>query len=101
MIRRKKQGNDFLNGQVIRKNPDCIYVGQINLLPTDKFEKEMWRKDGTKVVDPFKANGDLTKEGLSTFFANSTPTSIASRTLARPVVSKNESTGECQSDAVV
>ena len=29
------------------------------------------------------------------------PTSIASRTLARPVVSKNESTGECQSDAVV
>ena len=29
------------------------------------------------------------------------PTSIASRTLARPVVSKNESTGECQSDAVI
>ncbi len=28
-------------------------------------------------------------------------TSIASRTLARPVVSKNESTGESQSDAVV
>ena len=28
-------------------------------------------------------------------------TSITSRTLARPVVSKNESTGECQSDAVV
>ena len=101
LIRREKQGNDFLNGQVIRKNPDRIYIGQINLLPTDKFEKEMWRKDGTKVVDPFKANGDLTKEGLSTFFANSMPTSIASRTLARPVVSKNESTGECQSDAVV
>ncbi|OUQ10046.1 hypothetical protein B5E88_07565 [Enterococcus cecorum] len=101
LIRREKQGNDFLNGQVIRKNPDRIYVGQINLLPTDKFEKEMWRKDGTKVVDPFKANGDLTKEGLSTFFANSMTTSIASRTLARPVVSKNESTGECQSDAVV
>ena len=101
LIRREKQGNDFLNGQVIRKNPDRIYIGQINLLPTDKFEKEMWRKDGTKVVDPFKANGDLTKEGLSTFFANSMPTSIASRTLARPVVSKNESTGECQSDDVV
>lgn len=101
LIRREKQGNDFLNGQVIRKNPDRIYVGQINLLPTDKFEKEMWRKDGTKVVDPFKANGDLTKEGLSTFFANSMTTSIASRTLARPVVSKNESTGESQSDAVV
>ena len=28
-------------------------------------------------------------------------TSTASRTLARPVVSKNESTGESQSDAVV
>ncbi|MHC5188697.1 hypothetical protein ACYSNL_02845 [Enterococcus cecorum] len=101
LIRREKQGNDFLNGQVIRKNPDRIYVGQIILLPTDKFEKEMWRKDGTKVVDPFKANGDLTKEGLSTFFANSMTTSIASRTLARSVVSKNESTGESQSDAVV
>ncbi|WP_171332783.1 hypothetical protein [Enterococcus cecorum] len=67
LIRREKRGNDFLNGHVIRKNPDRIYVGQINLLPTDKFEKEMWRKDGTKVLDPFKANGDLTKEGLSTF----------------------------------
>ena len=81
LIRREKQGNDFLNGHVIRKNPDRIYVGQINLLPTDKFEKEMWRKDGTKVLDPFKANGDLTKEGLSTFLAKNMPTSISSLTL--------------------
>ncbi|WP_171335355.1 hypothetical protein [Enterococcus cecorum] len=101
LIRREKQGNDFLNGQVIRKNPDRIYVGQINLQPTDKFEKEIWRKDGTKVIDPFKANGDLTKEGLSTFFANNMPTSISSNTFARPVVSKNESTGKFQSNAVV
>ena len=100
LIRREKQGNDFLNGQVIRKNPDRIYVGQINLLPTDKFEKEMWRKDGTKVVDPFKANGDLTKEGLSTFFAKNMPTSISSRTSVHPVCTKIEHTGKSQSDAV-
>ena len=100
LIRRKKQGNDFLNGQVIRKNPDRIYVGQINLLPTDKFEKEMWRKDGTKVIDPFKANGDLTKEGLSTFLAKNMPTSISSSTSIRSVCTKNEHTGKSQSDAV-
>ncbi|WP_171378671.1 hypothetical protein [Enterococcus cecorum] len=100
LIRREKRGNDFLNGHVIRKNPDRIYVGQINLLPTDKFEKEMWRKDGTKVLDPFKANGDLTKEGLSTFFAKNMPTSISSSTSVHPVCTKNEHTGKSKSDSV-
>ena len=100
LIRREKQGNDFLNGHVIRKNPDRIYVGQINLLPTDKFEKEMWRKDGTKVLDPFKDNGDLTKEGLSTFFAKNMPTSISSSTLVHPVCTKNEHKGKSKSDSV-
>ncbi|MCJ0538468.1 replication initiator protein A [Enterococcus cecorum] len=100
LIRREKQGNDFLNGHVIRKNPDRIYVGQINLLPTDKFEKEMWRKDGTKVLDPFKANGDLTKEGLSTFFAKNMPTSISSSTSVHPVCTKNEHTGKSKSESV-
>nr|WP_248630206.1 hypothetical protein [Enterococcus cecorum] len=38
---------------------------------------------------------------LSTFFANNMPTSISSSTLARPVVSKNESTGKSQYNAVV
>lgn len=55
---------------MIRKNRDCIYIDQINLLATDKFEKEICEK--TKVANPFKVNDDLFKEYLSdsTHFSN-------------------------------
>ena len=101
LIRREKQGNDFLNGQVIRKNPDRIYVGQINLLPTDYFEQNPWRKDGSKIVDPFKANGDLSKESLSRFFDKEMVSAFKEKQSSYPVVPKNGSTGKSQSDAVV
>ncbi|MCJ0588649.1 hypothetical protein MMI99_11770, partial [Enterococcus cecorum] len=101
LIRREKQGNDFLNGQVIKKNPDRIYVGQINLLPTDYFEQNPWRKDGSKIVDPFKANGDLSKESLSRFFDKEMVSAFKEKQSSYPVVPKNGSTGKSQSDAVV
>ena len=101
LIRREKQGNVFLNGQVIRKNPDRIYIGQINLLPTDYFEQNPWRKDGSKIVDPFKANGDLSKESLSRFFDKEMVSAFKEKQSSYPVVPKNGSTGKSQSDAVV
>ena len=99
LIRQEQQGNYFKQGHVLKKLPNRIYVGQVSLIAgVDFIEKSKWKKDGTLTIDPFKANGELTKEAVERFMDTH---DINELKLIRPVVPKNGSTGKSPSDTVV
>ena len=107
LVRIEHQGNQFLNGKVVKKLPNRIYVGKIQILPTDVFLEKTWKKDGTLMNDPFYANGDIQSEYLGQMMLGNVPAvpkanevKLPEKTSETPVSSNFEDTGKSRSDAV-